>query len=97
MLSPRHSPRSFSMNLTPHVIGYVILTNISTFRLRGECDWRNGIHMGRDQFAFAFVPSGEQLGRRSCTDETWVRDSGESDARNVTRGGINTCKKKRSS
>ena len=43
---------------------------------------------GGDEFAFAFVPLGEDFGRRGAAEDARVDEAGELDAGNVAGGAV---------
>ena len=47
---------------------------------------------GSHQLSLALVPRRQHLGRRSATDDAWVDQTGELDARDVARGGVDAFK-----
>lgn len=93
MLSTRNGPRSLFSDLLKHIPTQAVLrSNICAFRLRRKCDCGDGISISSNEFAFTFVPSGQELRGWSGTDKTGVRDSSETDTRDVAGRGVDSCK-----
>lgn len=94
MFSSRNRPSAFPVNLLPH-FGCQILPHVCTCSERRECYRGHCVSMCFNESSFTFIPGGEQLRGRCSTNEAWVRDTGETHARDVAWGGVDTCMIKR--
>jgi hypothetical protein len=88
MLSTWDSPRTFLRNLLTNFTGKV-LPNVRTNGLRRESNRWHRVYMSSDQLAFAFIPGGQEFGRRSGSDKTWMGNARETNPWDVARGGVN--------
>ena len=71
-------------------ISWKVLANICSSSEGPECNRRYCIRVRLDQANLTFVPGSQKLMRRCGPDESRVRNTSETNARYMPRGGINT-------
>ena len=90
MLSSRNSPSPLICYLL-HNFRLERLSDVCANGWGRECHGRDSVNVRCNQFAFAFVPCGQQFSGRGSADKSWMSNTCKTDSRYVSRGSIDAC------